>query len=408
MHKHRIAAMAFSVRNRGLLVREGGIPPLVALSQTGTARAKHKVRSNADLCNDILQFVSEVGLPEGHLPSLKELSQHGRQDLANIVRRRGYKLIRELLTTSMNTNVYGSDTEERSSNTQEKVRVAEDKLTGQDEKVKVFAGEVSLSTEAPMMEGHSSSMNFDTDVNFDDKSCTSIDPTKSTLQEKVANFMRNGELDTIDDSGFSILNEGVAEEGRGFLESQKCIEPEFSSFSKLQNDQVLSRTDAPDILNRSSALSSQQVVPLPSASENGTSRNHNSPTEGLSIDIKEEPDVESGEKDNQLEVNRLKSMLHQKELELSQLKQQIETEKLALSILQTKAETEISKAQEIISIKDAELHAAEESLSGLEEVQIEYWGDGDTVEVAGSFNGWHHRVQMDPQPLLSNVEPTRS
>ena len=33
-----------SVRNRGLLVREGGIPPLVALSQTGTAKAKHKVR----------------------------------------------------------------------------------------------------------------------------------------------------------------------------------------------------------------------------------------------------------------------------------------------------------------------------------------------------------------------------
>ncbi|XP_047310125.1 U-box domain-containing protein 4-like [Impatiens glandulifera] len=31
-----------SVRNRGLLVREGGIPPLVALSQTGTARAKLK------------------------------------------------------------------------------------------------------------------------------------------------------------------------------------------------------------------------------------------------------------------------------------------------------------------------------------------------------------------------------
>ncbi|KAK3019998.1 hypothetical protein RJ639_003346 [Escallonia herrerae] len=36
---------AFSVRNRGLLVREGGIPPLVALSQTGTARAKHKAET---------------------------------------------------------------------------------------------------------------------------------------------------------------------------------------------------------------------------------------------------------------------------------------------------------------------------------------------------------------------------
>jgi hypothetical protein len=39
-----------------------------------------------------------------------------------------------------------------------------------------------------------------------------------------------------------------------------------------------------------------------------------------------------------------------------------------LSDLQTKAEAEISKAQKLISEKDAELHAAEGSLSGLEEV----------------------------------------
>ena len=41
---------------------------------------------------------------------------------------------------------------------------------------------------------------------------------------------------------------------------------------------------------------------------------------------------------------------------------------LALSDLQTKAEAEISKAQMLISEKDAELQAAEGSLSGLEEV----------------------------------------
>lgn len=41
---------------------------------------------------------------------------------------------------------------------------------------------------------------------------------------------------------------------------------------------------------------------------------------------------------------------------------------LALTILQTKAETEISKAQKIVLEKDAELNAAEESLSGLKEV----------------------------------------
>ncbi|KAK4360087.1 hypothetical protein RND71_022316 [Anisodus tanguticus] len=34
-----------SVRNRGLLIREGGIPPLVALSQNGTAKVKHKAET---------------------------------------------------------------------------------------------------------------------------------------------------------------------------------------------------------------------------------------------------------------------------------------------------------------------------------------------------------------------------
>ncbi|RVW12997.1 Protein PTST-like 3, chloroplastic [Vitis vinifera] len=100
--------------------------------------------------------------------------------------------------------------------------------------------------------------------------------------------------------------------------------------------------------------------------------------------------------------------VHQKELELSQLKKQIEKEKLALTILQTKAETEISKAQKIVLEKDAELNAAEESLSGLKEVQIQYSGDGEIVEVAGSFNGWHHRIKMDPQPSSSSKEPVGS
>jgi hypothetical protein len=41
-----------------------------------------------------------------------------------------------------------------------------------------------------------------------------------------------------------------------------------------------------------------------------------------------------------------------------------------LSALQTKAEREISKAQKLISEKDAELLVAEESLSGLVEVLL--------------------------------------
>jgi hypothetical protein len=38
------------------------------------------------------------------------------------------------------------------------------------------------------------------------------------------------------------------------------------------------------------------------------------------------------------------------------------------------------------------------------QVLIEFCGEGDIVEVAGSFNGWHHPIKMDPQPLTSVID----
>lgn len=38
------------------------------------------------------------------------------------------------------------------------------------------------------------------------------------------------------------------------------------------------------------------------------------------------------------------------------------------------------------------------------QVQIDFCGDGDVVEVAGSFNGWHHPIKMDPQPSSSDID----
>lgn len=63
-------------------------------------RGSRKVKKNVELCNDLREFLSTFGLPEGRVPSIKELQDHGRNDLANIVRRRGYKLIRDLLSSS--------------------------------------------------------------------------------------------------------------------------------------------------------------------------------------------------------------------------------------------------------------------------------------------------------------------
>ncbi|CAI9288400.1 unnamed protein product [Lactuca saligna] len=86
----------FGVRHRRCLLITN-----CASSPNETIVASRKpARTNADLCNVLREFMSDVGFPDEHVPSLKELSHHGRQDLANLVRRRGYKLIKELLAAS--------------------------------------------------------------------------------------------------------------------------------------------------------------------------------------------------------------------------------------------------------------------------------------------------------------------
>ncbi|CAL5350934.1 unnamed protein product [Camellia sinensis] len=359
--------------------------PTIFASSIKKPRASRKVRSNADLCNDIREFLSVAGFPDGHVPSMKELSLHGRQDLANIIRRRGYKLIKELLAISTKSDGKGSDPEEVLVEKQDISGKCEHESTGPGERVGDMTEDASSSSEVSVKQNDLNSANGENNdyaFSSDSKSCMAIESsTNSSLQEKVAKFIQNGKLDAMEecscfcsDDGFGILNEIAANNGKKFVESED-VTKELSSFGQ-------------------DVSPSKQVVLH--ASGKNTSRNDYFSSERLFSGDHEDLDVETIKMENQTE--------HQKELELSRLKEQVEKEKHALSILQTKAETEISKAQELIMEKDAELHAAEESLSGLEEVEVQYRGDGEAVELAGSFNGWHHRITMDPQPSSSILD----
>ncbi|KAL2509301.1 5'-AMP-activated protein kinase-related [Forsythia ovata] len=361
-------------------------------------RANRKGKSNEDLCNDIREFLSMLGLPQTHVPSVKELSQHGRQDLANIVRRRGYRYVRHLLETSTETNADGSSAEEDLTGKLEALGGCE---AAQNEKVEILADGTSLSSEA-IREHSVNCMETDGQLNSNDQSLNSSDcSTNLSLQEKVAQFIQNGELDIIEDGGFGITKEIVAEDVEGAIGSEDTPTPELTS--------MLSSSSDAQMLNGNATSSLQnQEVEHPEL-ENSTPRNGYISTEEVTnVDLHKNEDVENQKVYNQAEVKRLKFMLHQKELELTRLKQQVEKEKLALSALQTKAEAEISNAQKLISEKDSELHATEESLTGLKEVEIEYSGDGETVELAGSFNGWHHRIKMDLHPSSSIINPIGS
>lgn len=280
------------------------------------------------------------------------------------------------------------------------------KTSQQDEKVNNVVEHFCLPSEVLSIDNSRGSMNVNPAIN-DDQSCMSIESsTNSSLQEKVAKFIQDGELETFEDDGHGILDEEGAEGGKKCIELENAIENDSSILGEGHCEQVCSESNAAAMLNGSTLTSDKKA---PSATGNHPRRDDRISTEGLlGANSHKVLDVEPSERENQIELDHLKFKLHQKELELSQLKVQIEKEKLALSILQTTAETEINKAQKFILEKDAELNAAEESLSELKEVQIQYCGDGETVEVAGSFNGWHNQIKMDLQPSSSSTVPIGS
>nr|XP_043612795.1 protein PTST homolog 3, chloroplastic isoform X2 [Erigeron canadensis] len=325
-------------------------------NNTRVGSSRKPVRSNEDLCNDLREFMAQVGIPDGHVPSLKELTHHGRQDLANIVRRRGYKLITELLAASQEINVTDSDVE--GSSTEDRVSNEEDELIGLHESGKELAGDVLLSSKDPIMEEASSTNTFEDYTNSDIESCFLVDEsTKSSLHEKVAKFIQTGELETVEDSGLDVVT------GKKLSESARSTEYELISDSEEPSSQVLSVSDSEDIANGS--ILAPYIVHSSSQLRNFSSNDEVENDESAFDD--KDVEVEVITKEDKAEINRIKVMLHQKELELSQLKQQIEKNKQALSELQAKSETEISKAQKLLLEKDAELSAAEESLSGLKQ-----------------------------------------
>jgi hypothetical protein len=488
------------------------------------------VKSNEELRSEIMQFVALAGLPEGHVPSMKELSAHGRVDLANIVRRRGYKFIKELVANSgmeEDCNELVADSEDNNTNIETGGSRAclEDSSTDLSKEAEKqgslskdessLAGVLSLensfsnlgdsnhsgeitekifkiesvelneiadiensSSEASVFANHSQdlydtsscpdieagnvSMTEDEEVNDVDKDFSltfdhytsptsnhytspdlnsikhvdiatgsSYDLTSENTMTNVENF-QNQQIDDIaanrsgsaDDSlvesedndwmsGLSSCTSSIEEKTTRFIQNgyldtvgadendipnESC--PEESSETTKGGEYIGDSLGGPRIMStplNGSALALKEII---HATEVNSSDRNSDQRDG-SVGLDTDPHHETRKRENQVEIDRLRFMLDQKELELSRLKEQIEKEKLSLSVLQRQAETEIQKAQMLISEKEVELQEAEESLSGLQEVVIEYCGDGNAVEVTGSFNGWQHRVGMELQASKS-------
>ncbi|XP_042389381.1 protein PTST homolog 3, chloroplastic-like isoform X1 [Zingiber officinale] len=275
------------------------------------SRRSRAIKSNEELCDELREFNSSVGLPEDRAPSMNKLRENGRTDLANIVRRRGYKVITELL---LNSN--GKNHSEKSS--------LKDSLTA---KICKTAGDLEDTNSSIDCTYSSNTLEKD----MIDSNGVILDVSEESLLPKAAKFVQIGDLDKI-----------------GGEDSELCQNLTFKAY----------------------------------------------------------------EQDFQNEINHLKNLMEQNEVELSQIKQQVEDEnvlkyfsKIALNNLYAKGTTELGDMKRKIAEKDMELHMAEENLSELIEVHIDYWTDGEIIEVAGSFNGWQHRVRMNPHPSSEHINP---
>lgn len=287
---------------------------------------------------------------------MKELSHHGRQDLANIVRRRGYKFIKQLLEIPSTANFIESNVD-----------------TGQ-----------TGSKE----EDINSCIEADEELQIYDQICAALTDESLSMQEKVARFIQLGNLDEAEDDALGMTNEEYADEEGKKTELEHSNEPGFA-FS-MSNGNVRSSAVKVDDPALESTISRNSCI--------STKEHTNTRCE----------DLDDEKVGNQTDIAHLKFLLYKKESELTQLKEEIEKAQLAISLLHSQTENEISKAEELVSEKETELLEAEEALSGLKEVEIQYSGEGETVELAGSFNGWLHKIPMEPQLSSSIVDPTES
>ncbi|XP_072954910.1 protein PTST homolog 3, chloroplastic isoform X3 [Typha angustifolia] len=344
------------------------------------AKPSRRRMSSEELGDELRGFIAAIGLPENRMPSLKELSDHGRKDLANVVRRRGYKAISELLTNNSDENLERSDT-------------CEEESSGQVEKLTVSPECISLTDEPTVLEECNVNPNGAISISTDAEVYGPSDSSIVTLQFKAAKFLQTGELDPMEDMN-NVLELGSTALDSGNIDTVPMISQQLTLTSKEQLPKSRYMEHLLEHLFPSEGSSSEEL-----SCKNGVSS-------GEDTNFDEELTSKASEKGNQNEINRLKALLHQKEIELSQLEQRIKEEKLELFNLQAKAEAKIANIQRTVAQKDVALRAAEENLNGLKEVHIKYMADGEIVELAGSFNGWQHRIKMDLDPSSTRSPST--
>lgn len=67
-----------------------------------------------------------------------------------------------------------------------------------------------------------------------------------------------------------------------------------------------------------------------------------------------------------------------------------------LALVRAKHSAEMAQAKLVAVEKDLRLQVAEQALQSLKLTQVDWWGEGSRVELAGSFNGWKSHFYLLP------------
>lgn len=431
------------------------------LRQLGKLKASRSPRSNVDLRKELQDFISEFDLPSDSVPSLKQLSHHGRQDLANIVRRRGYKAVAQLLSDPGDICITESTGMQKMNNCDTASIEKGDKEPDPSPSVQLSVvplhdtvgtsgtnytslikennyfqeqnsnfGIQNYQQECPAADHYFTTYTKAIDI-VDSNSNYSLNSSYISLREKAAEFIQTGEFQDIDGEEENEEHQDEEENNQSISQAYDLVgsHPLIPNGDDGKASYGPSGTDSsiPSISGRlvvkKSAYESYDWSDGSPLTSNGMAADdaafwtnevqpffsEKSPTsfdrklndnsqfnvdkipEGLAIQS-------AGTRQTAMELHHFKSILHTKELELAKLKQELEKEKAALYLIQLKAMEEVVRVKEIASQKESQLSGADQALSDLKQVRIEYWGHGQNVELTGSFNGWQHHIPMKPDP----------
>ncbi|BBN15802.1 hypothetical protein MPTK1_7g00970 [Marchantia polymorpha subsp. ruderalis] len=431
-------------------------------SQPKPRKARSKcegpTKNDLKLVKDLKEFMCACDLPPTEVPTTKDLIRNGRQDLANAVRRRGYKVVAHLLGLAPGPEAaHSTSTDEAKESTaisttrDSSVNGAAGNFSAESHQasrkgdnetgcVTVFNSEAeSLSPGRSVSEGESLNEAVSLSEGTLRESLASsptlvpeILNTETQKQESVgqtslgvkADYIQERQLNIIKGASQTLdllqkLNSGSkSEDGVDGNESESDYsDDEYEDDEEDDKDSIIgvpvpgpgSSFESPEefAATKAALLKSRILEYFDSRKEDQVkpeSIQDARTTEQLAMEqvnnvLERDTELENNQKlEVEKELERFRDLLHARELVLSEVTQELEEAKAQFSLARAKATAELVHATQLAVEREARLQQAEQTLASLRQVHLEWWGEAGQVEVAGTFNGWQHRILMEPDP----------